>query len=674
MTEGYHGLNLKEKDIIDFIVEHYGDDKDTKRIKAKYLGAKKLLEEIYTKQHSEDAWENIVSLKKSEKKSELFFVIPNKPMYRIFELDDMYELRGFTGEYLVQEKYDGMRIQIHKIDNKVTIFSFNGNDITDKCPEQVKLMKAKHFGDCILDAELLLFDGKEPLHRAEVVARIFKDKESDTILRAHVFDIMRHENDELFDYPLKERIQILFNNYSTHSHELLAFPSKKDTRFADSIEEVGEYAKEIMKIPTAEGVVIKDMTSTYFIGIRKNPKWVKWKKFVDLDLIVLDKKTTKSNMFTYTLGAGPLTDKDDYKDTKTIDDREYLNVGKAMNTKIDVDIGKIIRVKVDEVKKNTDGYKLFSAKVIEIPEVEAPDKLITLDLLSQDTKKSLNYNIEALEKGYSISDNIHGSATIIMKSDLDGFTFYGFEQNNLMAKNAILDIDMWKREVEDLLKTQKAKFRVSIRNYLLEEGGRVPFNDIKDYVTEKHKEAFNNLFDNKAKRLLEYLRNVTDINEVEPNRFSSNEIIEKKYKTPDKYRGGKFKIYKLDNGNLSVVFEVADEILGWEIQIKDSEDIFSLFGKSGKFPAKILERFQKGKLIDSGDLTMGVQRHGYHEYALDGNKFETRFHVRVIPIDGKDTWLAWTGVKQKMVESESDDGIWDITQDKNASLTYEELE
>ena len=71
---------------------------------------------------------------------------------------------------------------------------------------------------------------------------------------------------------------------------------------------------------------------------------------------------------------------------------------------------------------------------------------------------------------------------------------------------------------------------------------------------------------------------------------------------------------------------------------------------------------------------MGVQRHGYHEYALDGNKFETRFHVRVIPIDGKDVWLAWTGIKQEMVEPESDEGIWDITQDKNASLTYEELE
>ena len=55
----------------------------------------------------------------------------------------------------------------------------------------------------------------------------------------------------------------------------------------------------------------------------------------------------------------------------------------------------------DEVKKNDEGYTLFSAKVIEIPEVELPEKLITLDLLSQDTKKSINYDIEALEKDFA---------------------------------------------------------------------------------------------------------------------------------------------------------------------------------------------------------------------------------------------------------------------------------
>ena len=75
---------------------------------------------------------------------------------------------------------------------------------------------------------------------------------------------------------------------------------------ADSIKEVDEYAKDIMQLPASEGVVIKDLESTYMRGSKKNPKWIKWKKFVDLDVIVLDKKSTKSGMKSYSLGIGPV--------------------------------------------------------------------------------------------------------------------------------------------------------------------------------------------------------------------------------------------------------------------------------------------------------------------------------------------------------------------------------
>ena len=101
---------------------------------------------------------------------------------------------------------------------------------------------------------------------------------------------MRHESKDLIEEPLEDRITTLFNNYSSRSSTEVAFPSKKDTRMADNLKDVEDYSKEIMEMPTAEGVVIKDATSTYYVGTRKNPKWIKWKKFVDLDLIVLDKR------------------------------------------------------------------------------------------------------------------------------------------------------------------------------------------------------------------------------------------------------------------------------------------------------------------------------------------------------------------------------------------------
>ena len=589
-----------------------------------------------------------------------------------------------TQNWLVQEKYDGMRIQIHKIDNKVKIYSYNQKDITEKCPEQVKIMKNKHFGDCVLDAELLLFDGDEPLQRAEVVAKVFKDKESDTELRAHVFDIMRHEEKDMVEDELSERIRTLFQNYAQHSHEKLQFPSKKDTREADSLKEIADYAKEIMKIPTAEGVVIKDITSTYYVGTRKNPKWVKWKKFVDLDLIVIGKKSTKSNMFSYTLGAGPITPEEAKKTkSKEIDGKFYMNVGNAVNTNIDVDENSIVRVKVDEVNRRGDRFSIYSAKVIEIPEVEYPDKVVTLELLAANNKKSIKYKVKALEKGISVTDNIHGEAMVLAKGDMDGFTIFGFDEYNLMAKNALVDLDSWKSEIENIYKMKKGEIRTFIKNYLHENGPSSIEEIAKGILNskDKYKKLYAQLFDGDVRKLKKYC-----INQIaeEPgekyweydkqtDKFTNNPDMLTKYETPKNLRSGQFKLYLRKDGNLNLSIKLEDKTMIWNIRINSVDDVFNLFGKSKKFPAQVEENSDKTKLVDEGDITLGVQRHGYHEYFLEGNKFESKLHFRVVPIEGEDYWVAFTSVKQKPVEEESDDGIWDIYADKHKKRTFENL-
>ena len=120
LTVGLKGMDLDPKDITLYITEHYGDGKDSKKIEGKFKNGLSMLKLLFTSKNSEEDWNNLlgVELKKAEKsqeeKAEIDFIIPNKPMYRIFELDDILELQGFTGEYVIQEKYDGMRIQLHK--------------------------------------------------------------------------------------------------------------------------------------------------------------------------------------------------------------------------------------------------------------------------------------------------------------------------------------------------------------------------------------------------------------------------------------------------------------------------------------------------------------------------------------------------------------------------------
>ena len=74
-------------------------------------------------------------------------------------------------------------------------------------------------------------------------------------------------------------------------------------------------------------------------------------------------------------------------------------------------------------------------------------------------------------------------------------------------------------------------------------------------------------------------------------------------------------------------------------------------------------------MVDEGDVELGIQRDGYHEYKLDGNKFDTRLHFRVIEVDNKEMWLTWSGYKQEMNEMDSDEGIWDLSKDRYKKLT-----
>ena len=71
---------------------------------------------------------------------------------------------------------------------------------------------------------------------------------------------------------------------------------------------------------------------------------------------------------------------------------------------------------------------------------------------------------------------------------------------------------------------------------------------------------------------------------------------------------------------------------------------------------------------------MGVQREDYHEYFIKGDKFETKLHLRVVPLDGKKQWIAFSSFTNKPVEPKSDDGIWDINESDNKHLSFASLD
>lgn len=354
-------------------------------------------------------------------------------------------------------------------------------------------------------------------------------------------------------------------------------------------------------------------------------------------------------------------------------------VGKALNTKISADLGSIVRVKIDQVKKEGERYIVHSAKVIEVPEAVHPDKLVTLELLAKDEKKSLNYNVEALKKGIMVTDHIHGEASILIKSDMDGFTIYGFEEDNLMAKNALVDLDLWKTQAEEIMKTKQSRLTVAGFQHMKTTGPKT-IKELHNHLVKNHKDLYEDILESKFDKLKDWMKQRDGISYdektkklyAEDDKIMQEGDILKEYKTPKEYQQGKFKLYLRDDDNLNLVIKLKDESINWLIDLEDDGDIFELFGKAGKFPAMVANNISKRKIIDEGEVRLGVQKHGYHEYFLEGNKFETKFNIRKIKVDNKDMWLAWSGYKQSPADEKDDAGLWNIYEDRNKELPLPE--
>ena len=125
---------------------------------------------------------------------------------------------------------------------------------------------------------------------------------------------------------------------------------------------------------------------------------------------------------------------------------------------------------------------------------------------------------------------------------------------------------------------------------------------------------------------------------------------------------------KRQDDQVNIVMKLDDETINWLVNTENEEELFDLFGKAGKYPAEVAESFEREKVIDSGEVELGVQRDGYHEYFLKGNKFQTKLHIRLVPVKGVKMWVAWTGYKQEPADKENDKGQWNIYEDKFNSV------
>jgi DNA ligase 1 len=183
------------------------------------------------------------------------------------------------GTVVAQYKYDGLRAQIHKHGEHVTIFSRNLEDQSHMFPELIEGTRKQIQADSvILDAEALAYNisSEEFLPFQETTRRRRKHGieaiAQQIPLKAFVFDILYKDGVSLLDNPLLERLKILEETLHP-ADETLMLTTSYEIQDANAL--ILLFDEAISK--GLEGLVVKKPESRYEAGAR-NFNWVKLKR------------------------------------------------------------------------------------------------------------------------------------------------------------------------------------------------------------------------------------------------------------------------------------------------------------------------------------------------------------------------------------------------------------
>ena len=177
----------------------------------------------------------------------------------------------------VQPKYDGLRVQIHKDGDAVSIFSRNLESMTEMFPELVAAASGLEADSLILDGEAIAYnpESEEFVPFQETTARRRKEGIDEMAarvpMRAFVFDVMFKDGSDLTPLPYERRFEII-QGLLRESETLVTAPlMRTDSAEVLTTELLDNISRGL------EGIVAKRLDSPYQAGAR-NFNWVKLKR------------------------------------------------------------------------------------------------------------------------------------------------------------------------------------------------------------------------------------------------------------------------------------------------------------------------------------------------------------------------------------------------------------
>ncbi|MDP2766715.1 MAG: ATP-dependent DNA ligase, partial [Candidatus Methanoperedens sp.] len=188
------------------------------------------------------------------------------------------EILEKLGKAICEWKYDGERIQIHKLGNKISLFSRKLENITEQYPDIAALARQNlKVNEAIIEGECVAVDSdtgamlpfQELMHRRRKYG--IEEAVKDFPANIYLFDVLFIENEDLTEKTLAERRKILKNAIKETNGFRLS-----DALVSDNVREIEGYFENAIE-NGCEGLILKGEESTYQAGAR-GWLWIKLKR------------------------------------------------------------------------------------------------------------------------------------------------------------------------------------------------------------------------------------------------------------------------------------------------------------------------------------------------------------------------------------------------------------
>lgn len=179
-------------------------------------------------------------------------------------------------------KLDGIRVQVHRAEDDIWIFTRGLEDVTSRLPEVVEAVRGMATTRFVADGEVLALrkDGR-PAPFQDTAARLgtrsAPTAPSHTRLTLFLFDVLHVDGADVLDEPAERRADILAE---------LAPPAYRAQRLVTDDPAQAQAFLDDALAHGHEGVVVKSLTAPYEAG-RRGAGWLKVKPVHTLDLVVL---------------------------------------------------------------------------------------------------------------------------------------------------------------------------------------------------------------------------------------------------------------------------------------------------------------------------------------------------------------------------------------------------